>query len=58
MFIGLIKSAQSDSDKAKAAEGQANTEAREKAVDEQKNAQAEDDFDKAQDSIVSHIPKP
>lgn len=57
-LLGLIKMGISEADKAKVAAGQVNTQERDKAVDAQKNAQSEDEFDKAQDSIVLHKPKP
>lgn len=56
--IGFYKFWWSERDKSKVAEGQVNTQERDKAIDEQKSAESEDEFDKAQDSVVSHLPKP
>lgn len=36
----------------------ARDQARDKAVDEQKNAQTEEDFDRLQDDIVGNSPRP
>lgn len=57
-LIGLGELFLSERDKSKVTAGQVNTQERNKAIDEQKSAQTEDEFDKAQDSIVSHAPKP
>lgn len=54
--IGLWKFVLSERDKEQVAEGQKTTQERDKAVDEQQVSQTEDDFDKAQDSIVAHKP--
>lgn len=57
-LIGLWKYFSSERDKDRVAEGQKNTQEREKAVDEQTSAKDEDAFDKAQDEIVAHKPHP
>ncbi len=55
-LVGLWEAFLSWSDKARLAEAAQNTQEREKAVDQQKGAQNEDDFDRAQDDIVNHRP--
>lgn len=50
-FLGYV-------DKKRVADAAQNRQDREKAIDDQKNAKTEGDFDKAQDGIVLHLPKP
>ncbi len=54
--IGLWDQFLNWSDKKRLADAEANTEARNKAVDEQKKAADEDAFNKAQDDISRHNP--
>lgn len=46
------------SDKARTAEAEERKQRREEAVDKQKDAQSEEEFDRAQDDIVGSNPKP
>lgn len=57
-LIGLWEQFLDYSDKARVAEGQKNTQEREKAVDELEKAETEDEFDKAQSKIIDHKPRP
>lgn len=45
------------SDKVRLAQAAENTQEREKAVDEQKGASSEEEFDRAQDGVIGHKPK-
>jgi hypothetical protein len=56
--IGFWKFWLGERDKSKVAEGQKNTQERDKAVNEQVNAQTEEEFDKAQSDISKHLPRP
>lgn len=55
-LIGLWEQFLSWSDAKRIADAEQNRQERNAAVDEQKTAKTEEDFDKAQDSIVNHIP--
>lgn len=57
-LFGIWESFLSYSDQKRIADGQKNTQDRNDALDKEKNASTEDEFDKAQDGVVSHIPKP
>ena len=56
-LFGLWEQFLDYSDKARAAEAEARKQRREKAVDEQKAAATEDEFDKAQDEIIANKPR-
>jgi len=45
------------SDKVRLAQAAENTQAREKAVDQQKGAMSEEEFDRLQDELTKHKPK-
>lgn len=55
-LIGLWDGFMSYVDKKRIADEAQKTADRNKAVDEQKNAKSEDDFDKAQDDIIRNKP--
>lgn len=56
-LLGLWHQFQDFSDKERLKKAQENTDARDKAVDQQTGAKSEDDFDRAQDGIVDHKPR-
>lgn len=56
--IGLWEQFMHWSDAKRVADQEKNKQDRDKAVGDLKNAKTEEDFDKAQDAVVSHNPKP
>ena len=57
-LFGAWEKFQDYSDKRKNAEAEERRQKRDKAVDDQQKAKTEDEFDKAQDTIVGNKPKP
>jgi hypothetical protein len=55
-LLGLWDQFLNWSDAKRIADAEKNTQDRNDAVDKQKGAKSEDDFDKAQDDIISHKP--
>ena len=55
-LVGLYKPAESAADAARRAEAEKKRQEREKALKDLENAQTEDDFDRAQDSVVRNRP--
>lgn len=57
-LFGLWEGFLSWSDKKKIADQEKNKQDRDKALEDLKNAQTEEEFNKAQSGVVDHIPKP